>query len=225
MKKGYKATYNMKCRGLTYEVGKTYTIDNTKICSHGFHYCENMNHVLNYYGYKPEFILLEVEDIGNGIKYGDKTVTNKLKVIRIVPKEEYTFEIPIIKYDSNNNEIHLKDSNGYESWAEYDSNNNRIHFKDSNGYESWAEYDSNNNRIHFKDSYGYEYWKEYDSNNNLIHFKNSHGLEYWKEYDSNNNLIHSKDSKGSEEWREYDSNNNLIHSKNSKGDEWNITID
>jgi len=71
------------------------------------------------------------------------------------------------------------------SFNEYDSNNNLIHYKDSNGYEFWNEYDSNNNLIHRKNSNGYEYW--YDSKNNVIHCKYSTGYEYW--YDSKGNKI------------------------------------
>jgi YD repeat-containing protein len=248
MKIGYKATTNLKCINLQYEIGKTYSIDNIKICSHGFHYCDNMNDVLDYYKYNDkDFVLLELEILSdNIIKQGNKSVTDKIKVNRIIPKEEYTFELPVLEYDSNNNLIHCKHSNGYEyrqeydsnnnlihyenskgfeSWYDYDSNNNLIHYKNSKGFESWYDYDSNNNLIHYKNSKGFESWKEYDSNNNLIYYKNLYGYEYWHEYDSNNNLIHSKVSNGNEYWHVYDSNNNLIHSKDSNGYEWKITIE
>ena len=49
------------------------------------------------------------------------------------------------EYDSNGNEIHFKNSNGYEWWYDYDSNGKLIHYKNSNGYETW--YDSNGNKI------------------------------------------------------------------------------
>ena len=62
----------------------------------------------------------------------------------------------VYKYDVNGNVIHLKDSDGDESWSEYDKNGNMIHFKNSDGYEQWFEYDTNGNCIHFKDSDGVE---------------------------------------------------------------------
>ena len=68
------------------------------------------------------------------------------------------------------------------SISEYDSNENLIHFKDSDGYEYWKEYDSNGNSIHFKNSNSYEKWYEYNSNGNLIHSKDSNGKEEWYEY-------------------------------------------
>ena len=51
----------------------------------------------------------------------------------------------LYEYDSNGNEIHFKNSNGYEWWYDYDSNGKLIHYKNSNGYETW--YDSNGNKI------------------------------------------------------------------------------
>ena len=49
--KGYKAfNKNMKCRGMQYEEGKTYEMEeNPECCSKGFHFCENPMDTLNYY--------------------------------------------------------------------------------------------------------------------------------------------------------------------------------
>ena len=141
----------MKCQSLTYEVGKTYSIDNMKICSHGFHFCENQQDVIRYYPDIKDFVLLEIEVLGRVEKQGYKSVTDKVNVLRIVPKEEYTFEFPIMEYDSNRNLIHSKDSKGYEYWNEYDSNGNLIHYKNTDEYECFHEYDSNGNEIHHKE--------------------------------------------------------------------------
>jgi YD repeat-containing protein len=229
--KGYKATFNMKCRNLTYEVGKTYEIDSLEMCDHGFHFCEKMEDVLDYYGYNKDFVLLEVEAIGDTEHEGDKTVTNKLKVIRVVPKEEYTFDIPYEKYDSNGNLIHSKNSSGYEELYEYDSNGNLIHFKNSGGSESWYEYDDDGNQIYCKLSNIHESWNEYDADGNVIYMKTDKGYETRFVYDSNGNMIYNiysneefKGWKGVERWYEYDSNGNMIHYKDSKNVEWNITI-
>ena len=222
MKKYYKATYDMKCRDMVFAVGETYTISTPlKICKPGFHFCENAPDVLGYYPIKFGFTLLEVSPLGEIVTIGNKSCTNSLKILRIIPKEEAEALLKTDwKFDKNNNVIHYKSSSGIEYWNEYDSNHNMIHVKNSSGFESWYEYDSNNNLIHYKDSSGFERWNKYDSNNNLIHVKDSSGIEYWYEYDSNNNLIHSKDSSGIEFWYEYDSNNNLIHYKNSSGIEF-----
>ena len=168
MKKYYKATYDMKCQDMIFAVGETYTISTKlEICKTGFHFCENAPDVLSYYPIKNGFMLLEVSPLGEIVTIGNKSCTNSLKILRIIPKEEAE---ALLKTD----------------W-EYDSNNNLIHSKNSSGIEYWYEYDSNNNVIHFKDSSGYEFWNKYDSNNNLIHYKNSSGNESW--YDSTGNQI------------------------------------
>ena len=197
--KGYKATKNMKCLTLTYEVGKTCSIDNTSMCNFGFHFCEKMADVLDYYSFGENFVLLEVEALGVVERKGNKSLTDKLKVIRVVPKDEYV-GFPVKEYDTNGNLIHYKNSDVCEEWKEYDANGNLIHYKDSDGREEWKEYDTAGNIIHYKKHNGYEYWDEYDTAGNLIHHKDSDGDEYWKEYDANGNLIHYKKSSGGE-WR------------------------
>ena len=82
------------------------------------------------------------------------------------------------------------------SITEYDNKGNEIHSKNSDGFEEWYEYDSSGNKIHYKDTYGVEKWYEYDSKGNEIHSKESNGDEYWYEYDSSGNKIHSKESNG-----------------------------
>ncbi len=152
---------------------------------------------------------------------------------------------PIREYDANGNEIHYKNSDGFETWYQYDVNNNMIRYKNSSGFEAWYEFDSNNNQIHYKNSDGYESWREYDAKGNCTHYKNSNGVEYWydsegnlidkptekkdnttmsnnepiRKYDSNGNQIYYKDGKGFEAW--YDSDGNEIHAKFSSGyEQW-----
>ena len=38
-------------------------------------------------------------------------------------------------YDEKGRLIHIKNSNGFESWYEYDEKGIKTHYKDSNGYE------------------------------------------------------------------------------------------
>src|SRR5690606_8842193 len=137
--KGYKATYNYKCMGQHYEIGQTYELDGKPIlCENGFHFCPNMSDVLKYYDYKPnKFKLLEVEALGEIVGEGDSSCTNRIKINREVPMEEWDFckSIP-----NRHCEIHYKYPNGYECWYEYDERGNEIHFKNFRGYEYWFEY-------------------------------------------------------------------------------------
>ena len=172
--KAYKATYNLKCRNQTYIIGETYISDTLKICESGFHFCNKMQDVLNYYDFNNDFVLIEVEILGDTQFEDNKGVTDKMKVLRIVPEEEWTF---MTRNDGGNRVVNYKESNGYEWWREYDENGNVIYYKYSDGYEWWKEYDENGNVTYYKDSYGYEWWMEYDENGNETYYKNSNGYE------------------------------------------------
>jgi hypothetical protein len=91
MIKGYKASYNGKCLDQLYEVGQTYTLKNKpRLCNYGFHFCKKADDVLKYYNIiDSNFVLFEVEAIGDVENEFDKSCTNKIKIVRIVPKEEY----------------------------------------------------------------------------------------------------------------------------------------
>src|SRR5690606_5702596 len=107
--KGYKATLNYKCMGQHYEIGQTYELDEKPIlCEKGFHFCPKMSDVLIYYPYKlNDFKLLEVEALGEIVGDGNKFCTNKIRIIREVPMEEWDF----YKMLSNGHcEIHYKES-------------------------------------------------------------------------------------------------------------------
>jgi len=166
--KAYKATYNMKCRTMTYEVGKTYTFNGKlEMCKNGFHFCLNVVDTLKYYPFKPEFQLLEIDILGEVITELDKSITDKFKVIRVIPQKERD-ELLNITTDANNNMIKEVNPNGGTWTYEYDSNNNKIKQVNSNG-ETWTwEYDANNNKIKEVNPNGETWTYEYVSNNNRI---------------------------------------------------------
>ncbi len=187
--KAYKATYNMKCKTLKYEVGKTYTFHGELImCSQGFHFCEDPKNTRKYYHHNEDFELLEIEVLGEVLIEGDKSVTDKFKVVRVIPKSEYG-ELLGIYFDSNNNIIKEVYPDGGTWLYEYDSNNNKIKQVNPDGETYLQEYDSNNNMI--KEIYpdGDTYLYEYDSNNNMIKEVSPRGYICLWEYDSENNMI------------------------------------
>ena len=153
----YKATYNMTCIDKTYEVGQTYTHEGElKLCSSGFHFCNIPDDTIEYYSYDKNYVLLEIEALGDIISSEDKSVTNKFKVLRVIPKEEYNSIFQRTKFDERGNIIYYKTSNGFEVWRKFDKNNNMIYYKDSDGTECWRKFDERNNCIHYKDSSGYK---------------------------------------------------------------------
>jgi YD repeat-containing protein len=152
--KAYKASYNGVCLGFKYEVGETYEMEDIEMCKRGFHACNRMLNTLFYYEYRINFVLFEVELLGKIIEKGDKVVTDKIKIVRVVPPEEYDG----FKVDDRGNIIYMKEADGYEHWYEYNARNKWIYHKTSSGYEEWNEYDERNNkRIYIKNSSGFEW--------------------------------------------------------------------
>ena len=212
MKIGYKATYNFICRGHKFEIGQTYDLPNKPImCEYGFHYCVNPKDVLEYYSIQHDFRLLEIEDLGESITEEDKTVTNKIRIVREVPKEEY---YPLFGFINNKLIIIYE----YGCWvrSEYDERNNRIYYEDSNGFWVKCEYDERNNRIYFLDSTGCCEKREFDERNNCIYYE--YGSSFWNKYsyDDNNNCICTEQSNGLYIKRSYDENNNCIKVESNK---------
>jgi hypothetical protein len=162
MKTGFKATYDFMCIDHKFEIGQTYELPGTPIpCNYGFHYCIKPIDVIGYYPIKHNFRLLEIEDLGESITEGNKTVTNKIRIVREVPKEEYYSLFGIV-----NNQLTTTDEFGYWAKRTFDERNNRIRYEDSDNYWMKYEYDENNNEIYFENSNGY--WQKFDENNNEI---------------------------------------------------------
>ena len=92
---GYKAfDENLKCRGFQFEVGKTYETGKAKedlrLCSDTvFHFCRELHRIENvsdYYISKSR--VCEVIAEGDIVTDGDKYGTNKLTILREIPREE-----------------------------------------------------------------------------------------------------------------------------------------
>ena len=166
--KAYKATKNMKCLEFTYEVGKTYKFNGEIIiCEQGFHFCEKAIDTLIYYPYNKDFVLLEIEAIGEIVTDGEKSVTNELKVLRIIPQEEYS-ELLGITLDSNGNMTKQVMPDGYTYLWEYvyDSHGNMTKQVMPDGDTYLFEYDSNGNMTKQVSPDGKTFLWEYDSNGN-----------------------------------------------------------
>src|SRR5690606_3271747 len=88
--RGYKATdSNGKCLNFQFRVGKTYSIKGElEICKNGFHFCQNFFDVYNYYSKSEETRIFEVEALGQVITEQDKSVTNKIKIVREIKGKE-----------------------------------------------------------------------------------------------------------------------------------------
>jgi hypothetical protein len=100
--KGYKAMNDdMTCRGFKFEVGKTYKSETISMCSSGFHFCENVLDVYNYYPKSSNTVICEIEASGNIQKEGNKSATDTIKIVKKVTEKEL-LEIWINKNNSGN---------------------------------------------------------------------------------------------------------------------------
>ena len=92
---GYKAfDENLQCRGFQFEVGKTYetgkTKEELKLCSDTvFHFCRELQKIENESDYRiSKSRVCEVIAEGDVVTNGDKYGTNKLTILREIPREE-----------------------------------------------------------------------------------------------------------------------------------------
>ena len=88
--KGYKVfNPDFTCRGFQFEVGKTYEHKGKlEICRSGFHFCRHVADCFNYYFFNPKNRVAEVEAVGLVESDGDKSVTDKITIVREIPWAE-----------------------------------------------------------------------------------------------------------------------------------------
>lgn len=98
--KGYKAfDADFRCRGYQFRVGETFEMpESPAMCVRGFHFClspVDVNYYYNWtYEYHPKGLIppmrfAEVEAMGTTVTEANKSVTNKLRIIREIPREEF----------------------------------------------------------------------------------------------------------------------------------------
>ena len=100
--RGYKMMESdMTCKGFQYEIGKEYSLeDELKICKKGFHFCQNPFNCLAYYdNIKGDKKLFLVEVLGEVITVGNKSVTNKIKIIEEIKDIEKFFDNNINNFE------------------------------------------------------------------------------------------------------------------------------
>ena len=82
--KGFKAfDKNMQCRGMQYEVGKEYTMEETPIpCKRGYHFCKSISDCYDYYEMSEDTRMCEIEAFGEvATDDGIKFCTNGIRIV------------------------------------------------------------------------------------------------------------------------------------------------
>ena len=82
--KGYKGTdKDMRCRGMQYEIGKTFHADGKiEVCDNGLHFCIRLTDVFDYYEADNGNRFFEVEADGIIDSDGKKSAASELTIIR-----------------------------------------------------------------------------------------------------------------------------------------------
>ena len=82
--KGYKVfNPDWTCRGFQYKVGETFVHSgDIEMCGSGFHFCRKASDCFSYYDFNSNNKVAEVEAIGLVETRGDKSVTDKIKIVR-----------------------------------------------------------------------------------------------------------------------------------------------
>ena len=114
--KGYKGmTKDMTCRGMQYEIGKTYYADGEiALCRNGLHFCEQLSNVFNFYKWGDGNRYFEVSADGQIVSSDTKSVASKLTIIRELTDIEVNKGI--YNYDNGNSDgcsYGCGDSNSY----------------------------------------------------------------------------------------------------------------
>ena len=88
--KGFKVfNSDWTCRGFQYKVGETFVHNgNIEMCGAGFHFCQKASDCFNYYNFNSQNKVAEVEALGLVETQEDKSVTDKIKIIREIEWSE-----------------------------------------------------------------------------------------------------------------------------------------
>ena len=125
--KGYKGmNMDMTCRGMQFEVGKSYHVDgDIAVCYNGLHFCEKLKDVFVYYT-RNGHRFFEVEASGKIKTDGNKSATSDLLIL----KELTDIEINRISYGNGYGDGDVY-GNGYGNGDGYGYGNG---YGNGNGY-------------------------------------------------------------------------------------------
>jgi len=148
---GYKAfDENLQCRGFQFEVGKTYetgkTKEELKLCTNTvFHFCRELQKIENESKYHiSESRVCEVIAEGDVVTNGDKYGTNKLFILREIPREELDKYNNYNSGDCNSGNRNSGDYNsGNRNSGDYNSGNWNSGDRNSGNFNS-GDFNSGN---------------------------------------------------------------------------------
>ena len=93
--KGFKAfNKDLKCMNdFQYEIGKNYTSKEVEICKVGFHFCQSILDLNDYYPFDEEIRICEIVATRRIFHQANKSVTSDITIVRELPFEEWAEEV------------------------------------------------------------------------------------------------------------------------------------
>ena len=125
--KGYKVfNSDWTCRDFQYEVGKTFTHKGEiELCGSGFHFCKELKDCFSYYAFNSNNKVAEILAIGNTITGNDKSVTDKIKIVKELSWYDVLTMVNI-----------GKDNTGFTNSGNYNSGDCNSGYRNSGNYNS-----------------------------------------------------------------------------------------
>ena len=219
---GYKAfNKDLTCRGFQYEIGKTFSMDESPIpCERGFHFCKSIAECYEYYPISDDTRICKVEALGE-IQTNDenKYCTNIIKIIEEITEDWER------KGNSNSSNSGYRNSgywnSGYRNSGDSNSGYWNSGYRNSGNRNSgyWNSGDSNSgDRNSGNRNSGYWNSGDWNSGNRNSGERNSGDRNsgdwnsgYWNSGDRNSGDRNSGD------WNSGDSNSGLFNTeKNPK---------
>ncbi|AWH83523.1 hypothetical protein DDG63_20430 (plasmid) [Clostridioides difficile] len=142
MIEGYKVfNPDWTCRNFKYEVGKTYEHDgDIEVCEAGFHFCQKAINCFNYYSFDNKNKVAKIEAIGLIKTDGDKSVTNKITIVKEIKWEEL---LNIVNIGNNNT--------GYGNTGNHNTGNHNTG-NHNTGYRNTGDYNTGNGNTGYRNT-------------------------------------------------------------------------
>jgi hypothetical protein len=133
----YKAmNKNMQCKGFQFEVGKTYEMKGEPVmCERGFHCCAVLDNCLNYYSAFSRFFTVEM--LGTVVTEGDKSVTNKIKIVDELSHNEINKESKMVRWEGDDVCKIIEDCVCWYKNGKIHRDNDLPAIVKSSGYREW----------------------------------------------------------------------------------------
>ena len=203
---GYKAfNKDLTCRGFQYEIGKTFSMDESPIpCERGFHFCKSIAECYEYYPISDDTRICKVEALGE-IQTNDenKYCTNIIKIIEEITEDWER------KGNSNSSNSGYRNSGYWNSGYRNSGDSNSGYW--NSGYRNSGNRNSG-------------YWNSGDSNSGDRNSGNRNS-GYWNSGDWNSGNRNSGErnsgDRNSGDWNSGDWNSGDRNSGDRNSGDWN----